>query len=135
MYRPDQAANEILTDAEGNFTGYGKRLNYLEDMGFYNPYYLAELQPNDRSTIRVNGNTFFNINPIKGLNIRASQAVDAFDYRNSHKAYPVGPFEGAGVATESLNATIRSLTPIPPNISSASISFTVSRYWRDRNPL
>ena len=101
MYRPDQTVNEILTDAEGNFTGYGKRLNYLEDMGYYNPYYLAELQPNDRSTVRVNGNTFFNINPIKGLNIRASQAVDAFDYRNSHKAYPVGPFEGAGVVTES----------------------------------
>ena len=35
------------------------------------------------------------------MNIRTSQAVDAFDYRNSHKAYPEGPFEGAGVASES----------------------------------
>lgn len=101
IYRPDQTINEILTDEEGNFTGYGKRLDYFDDMGYYNPYYLAELQPNDRSTVRINGNTFFNINPIKGLNIRTSQAVDAFDYRNSHKAYPEGPFEGAGVASES----------------------------------
>ena len=101
IYRPDQTMNEILTDEEGNFTGYGKRLDYFDDMGYYNPYYLAELQPNDRSTVRINGNTFFNINPIKGLNIRTSQAVDAFDYRNSHKAYPEGPFEGAGVASES----------------------------------
>ena len=84
----DQTINEILTDEEGSFTGYGKRLDYFDDMGYYNPYYLAELQPNDRSTVRINGNTFFNINPIKGLNIRTSQAVDAFDYRNSHKAYP-----------------------------------------------
>ena len=99
IYRPDQTINEILTDEEGNFTGYGKRLDYFDDMGYYNPYYLAELQPNDRSTVRINGNTFFNINPIKGLNIRTSQAVDAFDYRNSHKAYPEGPFEGAGVAS------------------------------------
>ena len=80
-----------MTDEEGNFTGYGKRLDYFDDMGYYNPYYLAELQPNDRSTVRINGNTFFNINPIKGLNIRTSQAVDAFDYRNSHKAYPGRP--------------------------------------------
>mgnify|MGYP001191534903 CR=1 FL=1 len=101
VYRPDQAFNEIQTDAEGNFTGYGKRLDYLDDMGYYNPYYLAELQPNNRSTARINGNTYFNINPVRGLNIRASQAVEAFDYRNSHKAYPEGPFEGTGAATES----------------------------------
>ena len=85
IYRPDQTINEILTDEEGNFTGYGKRLDYFDDMGYYNPYYLAELQPNDRSTVRINGNTFFNINPIKGLNIRTSQAVDAFDYRRSEE--------------------------------------------------
>lgn len=29
IYRPDQTINEILTDEEGNFTGYGKRLDYL----------------------------------------------------------------------------------------------------------
>ena len=50
---------------------------------------------------RINGNTFININPIKGLNIRAAQAVEAFDYRYSYKALPIGPFEGAGSATES----------------------------------
>ena len=102
IYRPDQSYNEILTDEEGNFTGYGKRLDYFDVVGYQNPYYLAELQPNDRSTARINGNTYFNINPIKGLNIRASQAIDAFDYRNSFKAYPMGPFEGVGSASESL---------------------------------
>lgn len=101
ILRPDQTVDEILIDEEGNFAGYGKRLDYFGDAGYYNPYYLSELQPNNRNTMRINGNTFFNINPIRGLNIRASQAVDAFDYRNSHKAFPVGPFEGVGAATES----------------------------------
>lgn len=101
VYRPDQTVNEILKDNEGKFIGYGERLDYFSDLGFYNPYYLSEIQPNERSTARINGNTFFNINPVKGLNIRAAQAVEAYDYRNSHKVYPVVPFDGAGEASES----------------------------------
>ncbi|WP_455585473.1 SusC/RagA family TonB-linked outer membrane protein [Bacteroides sp.] len=101
IYRPDQSLYEILTDADGNFIGYGEKLNYFDKLKYYNPYYLSDLQPNNRNLVRLNGNTFFNINPIKGLNIRAAQAVEAFDYRNSFKAYPKGPFEGEGKVTES----------------------------------
>lgn len=101
VYRPDQSYYEILTDENGNFTGYGDRLDYFDKMGYYNPYYLSELQPSTRDLVRLNGNTYFNINPIKGLNIRAAQAVEAYDYRYSYKAYPIGPFEGAGSASES----------------------------------
>lgn len=104
IYRPTQSYYEILTDENGNFIGYGDRLDYFDQLGYYNPYYLSELQPSTMDMVRINGNTYFNINPIKGLNIRAAQAVDAFDYRHSYKAYPIGPFEpaaGGGSAQES----------------------------------
>ena len=101
VYRPDQSYYEIKKDENGNFLGYGDRLDYFDKLGYYNPYYLSEIQPSSRDMIRINGNTYININPIKGLNIRASQAVEAFDYRTSGKALPIGPFAGAGSASES----------------------------------
>lgn len=105
VYRPDQEYNEILRDENGNFKGYGERLNYFPKVngGLWNPYYLSELQPSNRDLVRINGNTYININPIKGLNIRASQAVEAFDYRYSGKALPnpEGPFAKKGTASES----------------------------------
>ena len=104
VYRPDQSYYEILRDEAGNFIGYGDRLDYLDKVngGLWNPYYLSELQPRTSDMVRINGNTFVNINPIKGLNIRAAQAVEAYDYRYSGKALPTegGPFEGAGTANE-----------------------------------
>ena len=66
IYRPDQTINEILTDEEGNFTGYGKRLTILTIWGYYNPYYLAELQLNVTGVRYVSMAIPFNINPIKG---------------------------------------------------------------------
>ena len=112
VYRPTQTYRQILYDEAGNFAGYGKPLNYFSDLGYYNPYYLSDLQPATRDMVRINGNTYFNINPIKGLNIRAAQAVEAFDYRYSYKAYPNGvedkyemiaapAFIGNGSASES----------------------------------
>ncbi|MCD8032640.1 MAG: SusC/RagA family TonB-linked outer membrane protein [Bacteroides sp.] len=100
VYRPDQSYYEILTDDNGNFLGYGERLKEFEKLGYYNPYYLSEIQPTTRDMVRINGNTYVNLNPLKGLNIRAAQAVEAFDYRLSQKVYPEGPFEGAGTRTE-----------------------------------
>lgn len=100
-YRPDQTYYEILKDENGNFTGFGERLDQFDKLGYYNPYYLSELQPGHNDMIRVNANTFINLNPIKGLNIRAAQAVEAFDYRSSGIAKPIGPFAGAGTARES----------------------------------
>ncbi len=99
-YRPDQSYYEVLTDKKGNFTGFGKRMDYFDKINDYNPYYLSEIQPSSNDMVRLNGNTYININPIKGLNIRSAQGVDAFDYRSSFVALPTGPFEGMGMAAE-----------------------------------
>ena len=100
-YRPDQSYHEILTDEEGNFLGYGDRLDYFDRLGYYNPYYLSEIQPSSKDMVRLNGNTFININPFKGFNLRSAQGIEAYDYRASGVALPIGPFEGNGSASES----------------------------------
>ena len=100
-YRPDQSYHEILRNEDGSFAGFGDRLDYFDKMGYYNPYYLSEIQPGHNDMVRLNGGTFVNINPLKGLNIRAAQGVEAFDYRSSQVAIPTGPFAGNGSASES----------------------------------
>ena len=101
IYRPDQTYYEILTDEEGNFLGYGERLDYFDRLGYYNPYYLSEIQPSSKDMVRLNGNTFININPFKGFNVRSAQGLEAYDYRTSGVGLPIGPFEGNGYASES----------------------------------
>ncbi|MBQ7942083.1 MAG: TonB-dependent receptor [Muribaculaceae bacterium] len=100
IYRPDQSYYEILRNEDGSFAGFGDRLDYFDKLGFYNPYYLSEIQPAHNDMVRINGGTFVNINPIKGLNIRAAQGVEAYDYRYSYVAMPVEPFTGNGSARE-----------------------------------
>ena len=94
---------EILTDAAGNFLGYGEEENYLSDCGKWNYYYLNKWQPRKNNYFRLNGNTYQEITPIKGLTLRASQALEGYDYRNSGKTMidPDGAFGGTGSAWES----------------------------------
>ena len=73
--------------ANSTFEGYGERMDQLLSGGDYNPYFWADIQPTDRTTVRINENAFVNINPIKGLNIRSAVGLDAFDYRYSYKLY------------------------------------------------
>ncbi len=87
--------------ANSTFEGYGKRKDYFDLLGYYNPYYLSEIQPASRDQVMINENAFVNINPIKGLNLRSALGLEWYDYRYSGKALPIGPFEGAGEAYES----------------------------------
>ena len=99
--RPDQTTHEIIRDENGNFVGYGDRFDFYDKIGNYNPYYLSEIQPSHRDMVRLNASTYVNLNPVKGLNIRAAQALEGFDARSSGQALPVGPFEGEGSRRES----------------------------------
>ena len=98
-YNPVSAANWLFPwitpyDEDGN------ERQIFDELGMYNTLYLQEIQPSSANYIRVNGNTYQEINPIKGLTIRAQQALEGYDYRNSYKALPTGPFAGAGTASE-----------------------------------
>lgn len=86
--RPDMSPYEIIDNPDGTIS-YGDRLNYIKKGGLYNPLYLLENQVDDRTKISINGNTFIQLTPIKGLTIRAAQAIDAYDYRYTGKELPM----------------------------------------------
>ncbi|MBR5856011.1 MAG: TonB-dependent receptor [Bacteroidales bacterium] len=79
---------EIKTDTNGKFLGYGEELDYISDLGLWNYYDRMEAQPSVNSTFRLNSNLYEEITPVKGLTIRAAQAIDGADYRYTGKVLP-----------------------------------------------
>ena len=90
IYLPTQSYYEVkglnTNDyANSTFEGYGDRLIYLDQMGYYNPYWLSEVQPTSTDRLRLNENVYINVNPIKGLNFKSALGLDANDYRSHYK--------------------------------------------------
>ena len=82
--------------ANSTFKGFGKRKDTFDLLGYYNPYYLSEIQPAENDRLNINENAYVNISPIKGLNIRSAVGLEALDYTYSYTCLPVGPFDGSG---------------------------------------
>ena len=69
-------------DANGGIV-YGDRAEYLRYTGLVTPQFYAEKwMAGSRNRVTFNGALFEQINPIKGLTIRAQQAIDAIENRN-----------------------------------------------------
>lgn len=96
---PFETPYEVLENADGSIS-YGKRKDLLDVLGLWNPYYLLENQPTEKNKIRLFGNMFEEITPIKGLTLRASQAMDAFDYRYRYRNNPAKYNNYSGSAAE-----------------------------------
>ena len=79
---------EIKRDDNGNFLGYGDELEYISDLGLWNYFDRMEAQPSKNSTFRLNTNLYEEITPVKGLTLRAAQAIDGADYRYTGKVLP-----------------------------------------------
>ncbi len=79
--------------ANSTFEGYGERLRYFDLMGYYNPYWLSDVQPSSTNRLRLNENAFVNINPIEGLNIRSAIGLDFNDLRYSYTCFNTLPEE------------------------------------------
>lgn len=90
---------EITDNPDGSFT-FGEEKDYFDEMGMYNTLYLQRIQPSSANYIRLSGNLYEQITPVKGLTLKAVQALTGNDRRTSYKANPVGPFVGAGTAEE-----------------------------------
>ncbi|MEY8474876.1 SusC/RagA family TonB-linked outer membrane protein [Parabacteroides johnsonii] len=97
---PFETPYEVIENADGSIS-YGKRKDLLDVLGLWNPYYLLENQPTEKNKIRLFGNMFEEITPIKGLTLRASQAMDAFDYRYRYRNKPANYNNFSGSAQES----------------------------------
>ena len=101
---PWQTPYEIEQDASGKyFVNYNKERKRFQD-GVWNMYYQGSLSPSSTSYARVNGSTYIEIKPVKGLTLKAQQGIDAYDWRSQSKTHPLPVGEGpytVGGASES----------------------------------
>ncbi len=108
VYNPISAANwyptyvspyEINTDDPENPYVTDVEREVFDELGYYNTVYLQDLQPTKRNIARLNASTYAQLNPVKGLTLRAQQNLEAYDYSLENRVVPEGPFLGAGSVT------------------------------------
>jgi len=73
-------------DENGNIV-YGDRAQYLHFTGSPTPDYFANADGGSRNRVTANVSVYEQINPIKGLTIRAQQALDAYDARTTVRSF------------------------------------------------
>lgn len=96
---PWETPYKIVDDGNGKWH-YGDRKDFFDVLGLWNPYYLLENQPGQKNKLRLYGNMFEELTPVKGLTLRASQALDAFDYRYRYRQLPAAFNNKSGSASE-----------------------------------
>ena len=96
---PWETPYKIVDDGNGKWH-YGDRKDFFDVLGLWNPYYLLENQPGQKNKLRLYGNMFEELTPVKGLTLRASQALDAFDYRYRYRQLPAAFNNNSGSARE-----------------------------------
>ncbi len=86
MMLPYDAPNYYSFDENGNIV-YGEKAIWYRytNGGISDANFTSSLNEGHRSNVSANVSIYQQINPIKGLTLRAQQAVDAFDYRNTTK--------------------------------------------------
>ena len=87
---------ELIYNEDGTIS-YGdvQQVYPWDNMIDLNEYY--KYNTNDRESVNLMGQTYFQITPVKGLTIRAQQAIDAFDYTNESINMPsYTPFSARG---------------------------------------
>ncbi len=84
--RPDDASRYYTLDADGNAV-FGNRADYLHYSKIYNPLYLSSNRERMSRTVHLDASIYEQFTPIKGLIIRASQALSSYDdqYTNIFK--------------------------------------------------
>ena len=98
---PYNAPYEMIFKEDGTIE-LGEELDKFPFAGnMYNPYYYYEKFPNSNNRVNLSGSLYEEITPIEGLTLRATQAIDAYDTRQSANRLPsyAGNL-GNGSATE-----------------------------------
>ena len=102
---PYNAPYEIITDENGMFVDYGEELIYMDaehgfGLPYYNPYYYLANAPYENNVVGLNGSIYEEIKPIPGLTLKAVQAIDATDSRNSAVVKPCAINDYSGSRSE-----------------------------------
>lgn len=80
LARPDDASYYYTVNPDGSINKFG-RADYLHYSGtnFYDPNWMAEHRSRASKTVHIDGNIYEELNPVKGLRLRAVQALAAYD--------------------------------------------------------
>ncbi len=89
LARPDDASYYYTVNEDGSINKLG-RADYLHNTGgvFFNPNWMAEHRTRASKTLHIDGNIFEEITPVKGLRLKAVQALAAFDDKYSSISKP-----------------------------------------------
>lgn len=69
----------------------GEMLSFFNSTRAINPLLTADYMPRWQDRIQMNGSAFIELTPVKGLTIRSSLSVDAFDWRAHDSTSPSTP--------------------------------------------
>ena len=92
MALPYDSPNYYTFDESGRIV-YGDKADYLRYSGSITPDYYAQRYGGDRNRVTFNGGFFEQINPIKGLTVRAQQSIDSYEQRNNLIYLPLQDIE------------------------------------------
>lgn len=84
---PYDTPREYTIDENGNLV-WGEAAKKLHYTGYTTPSFADDYRKTIRRIVTGNINLFQELTPIKGLTIRAQQALDAYDYTLDHKVLP-----------------------------------------------
>lgn len=89
LARPDDAAFYYTVNSDGSINRLG-RADYLHYSGgnFYNPNWMAEFRKRASHTIHLDGNIYEELTPIKGMRLRAVQALASYDDKYTSLSEP-----------------------------------------------
>lgn len=91
LARPDDAARYYKVNESGAAI-FGDRADYLHQPRILNPLYVDSYRDRERQNVTLNLNLFEEFTPVRGLILRAAQALEAFDYTYSSTVAPIETF-------------------------------------------
>jgi TonB-linked SusC/RagA family outer membrane protein len=84
---PYDSPYDYTFDESGNIV-YGEKTSKLHYTGYSTTWFVNKYRSTYRRNVTGNLNMFEEFTPIKGLTLRAQQAMDGYDYTLTHRVYP-----------------------------------------------
>ncbi len=118
--RPDDSPRYYTVDPATGKALYGDRADFLHYSKIYNPEYSAENRNRKDKTVHLDASIYEQYTPIKGLVLRASQALSSYDNQYTSIFYP----------TDAYVSPMGDLVDMYADGSSASRAESAQRYWQ-----
>lgn len=88
LARPDDSPYYYTTDENG-VASFGRKADYLHFTKIYTPFYVSDNRERESKTVHLDASIYEQLNPVKGLTLRASQSLSGYDDRYTSISKPV----------------------------------------------